>query len=1118
MKNLRLLALLILTATAFLDARVGNFNTDGSIDAVADAASPDVSKVLTTSIFTASVYDATNDVLYCADNTGFVTDTTGPRLSPRHNLIRVAFAGGKPVITALGGANDAATTGTPLLNKRIAGLALTESGDLVVFANPVASTQNIFVVKNPASATPIVYAATDTGLVGGTSILKDGANAASCAISFAVAGRTDAGLDRIVVVIPQAGQTDLRSGANPERGRLKTLLFDRTAGAFSTTTYAATDFATVTPVPGTTDLQLDGDVVTNSTFLGFFIGDHSVISLNLHWNKDLGRLYIGSNRQDTSVGTNQNHQFFLVGYYTSSTDHFLRVDKFVGSSASGAASGLGTSSLSSVLGYDSKYWGQNNIKSFKAQGSGKTYMLFNADYSTGGLGYDARARGVYAIPVVETNANAQNIGKAAICTSGSPDHTTEATTQGQVYTYRNNTLPLPANVSQDIKAIVGGAPLPAGLSGSIKKIEVVRDTVFALITPVANNVDIYAGIWSSSPIYDVNGHIKAWTAWKRVVLSNAVSGTYNVTTTATVDVQSQNRYAIHDFHINKTTGKIYALLGNVAGTVINGVAVMSWGDNTSVSIDPHSLTKLSDQLSTTFGSNGVWTVAHFPAARTAGVGFTGLTIFGQRSKVALAITGALFDANAGAGQIKTASHFLESAQTGTQFVRERRAYEAYGIAGLEFDPASATLGNRFLAFDDAMVGDVLCATVSKAFAADSTNTDFPNKHGFVFVGGSKGLAVLSSSTGNGFGGHYTNAQLENLTNTFNGFTWKRIPGIDAPVHDVVATEDFVYAMTSKAVYRIRLQGTSRATLFPVAAPNAAPTMFDDSMVVESVDATIDLSTGATGANSTTGRYNNNVVVVQKVFDVDSDEYFVNMILAGSHGPSIFVASVNANGSSIRPIFNGDAANPSAGYNAANHKVDLASYHIRKMHFVTPNIYNMGGTVGANLDSGAAAGAALTSYIGNLYVLTGSILGEKSKIYNFVVNASVSDSSVYSGDLSTNAVMKPARVSVDGTTNAGIDWIVRATPGTNTSAPQPVAGFNGVDTNLLANGFNLDGIPYLFASSSFAFNDHLNYMSASALSPVKHDAGLGTGQAVYGMVTLESGVKVIYGSFGIRFID
>lgn len=1112
MKNLRLLALLILTATAFLDARVGNFNTDGSIDAVADAANADVSKVLTNSKFTTSVYDATNNILYCADNTAH-TDA-------KHNLIRVAFVAGKPVITALGGITDAITPtpATPLSGVAISKLGLTDSGDLIVMANPVASTQNIFVVKNPASATPIVYAATNTGLTTGTSLLTDGAAVASCAINFSCAGQTSDGKDRIVVVIPQAGRTVLDSQAGDNGlGRLKTLFFDRAAGTFTSTTAIKVGGAALKISPPTNLLLpapntniADTDCITDNSLLG----DLSITNFSsMHWDKDKGFLLLGASRNNSSG--NDQVQFFLRAHFDVATTSGVL-------NAIGLVQTVGDATNTSALGMETQnYWRSGDVKTITCQASGHKYMISHIDYHTVIANrYPNQARCVYAFPLVDDSATAASIGRAADVTAPNP-HQTVASDHTKVYTFRSANK-LPANASQDIRALVGGAPLPAGVSGSIKKIEVVRDTVFALVTPVANNVDIYAGIWSSSPIYDVNGHIKAWTAWKRVVLSNAVSGTYNVTTTATVDVQSQNRYAIHDFHINKTTGKIYALLGDVAGTVINGVAVMSWGDNTSVSIDPHSLTKLSDQLSTTFGSNGVWTVAHFPAARTAGVGFTGLTIFGQRSKVALAITGALFDPNTGNGQIKTASHSLESAQTGTQFVRERRAYEAYGIAGLEFDPASATLGNRFLAFDDAMVGDVLCATVSKAFAADSTNTDFPNKHGFVFVGGSKGLAVLSSSTGNGFGGHYTNAQLENLTNTFNGFTWKRIPGIDAPVHDVVATEDFVYAMTSKAVYRIRLQGTNRADVaegtFPATAPNAAPTMFVDNMVVESVDATINLRTGATGANSTAGRYNNNVVVVQKVFDVDSDEYFVNMILAGSHGPSIFVASVNANGSSIRPIFNGDAANPSAGYNAANHKVDLASYHIRKMHFVTPNIYNMGGTLGATLDSGAAAGAVLTSYIGNLYVLTGSILGEKSKIYNFVVNASVSDSSVYSGDLSTNAVMKPARVSVDGTTNAGIDWIVRATPGTNTSAPQPVAGFNGVDTNLLANGFNLDGIPYLFASSSFAFNDHLNYMSASALSPVKHDAGLGTGQAVYGMVTLESGVKVIYGSFGIRFID
>jgi hypothetical protein len=300
------------------------------------------------------------------------------------------------------------------------------------------------------------------------------------------------------------------------------------------------------------------------------------------------------------------------------------------------------------------------------------------------------------------------------------------------------TTPDEMTQSTDSAAQVGGGLLTAG---PIVDIIVRDDTVFALVgaeTP---------GVYSSQAIFDVSGKITSWTNWQRA------AGTTNT---------------IFGAALNAFDGNFILASGTDADTV-NTIKRTIWSNGS-----PSGLQPLTTILNTALSANNG--------------GIQGLETFlphtpGLQNIAVLA-----------AGSIGT----VVLAQTG---LRDN-------ITGIIIPTAGPDFNNMVEFTDGTITADVTAKTViisggaldtvgpitALEFARNTTN-------GWLFVGGSNGLAILAQPNGTGW-----NAATQlgnNLTGLQNGMRFNSI-GNYSFVKKLISDDNFLYVLTHSTVDRINL--------------------------------------------------------------------------------------------------------------------------------------------------------------------------------------------------------------------------------------------------------------------------------------------------------------------------
>ncbi len=300
--------------------------------------------------------------------------------------------------------------------------------------------------------------------------------------------------------------------------------------------------------------------------------------------------------------------------------------------------------------------------------------------------------------------------------------------------------------STDVAVQVGGGPLHAG---PIVDIIVRDDTVYAFVgedTP---------GVYSSQALFDTVGKISSWTIWQR-----AAGTTANIFGAA----------------LNPFEGNFILASGTTADTV-NTITATTWSDGSPEGLQPLT-TILDSALPLTDG--GVQGMQAFPQLT---LGLNNITVLGA----------------GGIGNILLA-------QTGT--------IDANGIA----IPTIGTEFNDTITFDNGTItADVDAKTVIISGGALTTvgpitaleigvNAITGSANGWLFVGGSNGLAILSQENGNGWN-PFTELS-NNFTGLVSGMSFKTI-GDYQFVKKLIYEGDllnynFLYVITHNKIDRINL--------------------------------------------------------------------------------------------------------------------------------------------------------------------------------------------------------------------------------------------------------------------------------------------------------------------------
>jgi hypothetical protein len=454
------------------------------------------------------------------------------------------------------------------------------------------------------------------------------------------------------------------------------------------------------------------------------------------------------------------------------------------------------------------------------------------------------------------------------------------------------------------------------------------------------------------------------------------------------------------------------------------------------------------------------------------------------------------------------------------FDLSKRAYAPVAYRNVDFaaDATGAPLNKHYKLFSDLPIGDPFCCEVSRSVnnspAAD-VMTALHQENGFVFVGGAGGLAVLSRNDGTGFDSSVGSAgglgsDIEDFTadpQSFGDatFAFRKIPGIEESVHDLVSTGRYLYVMTPKNLYRIRLHAekglTGAAEMFDTAELNAAPTMFSSAM--SHVDATsvasLEVLTGGEqttfAGKVTTAHFSKGQVVIQKVMTLGDDEHFAQMI-GVPNSQVIFVATNSAKTISHKIYVIKEGDNPAlttikTAIATADNKITGSNESFRRMHLAMCNTFNQ------NLTQGDGAALTLTSgvTIANLYVLTGSVFSP-SKLLRYEIVGGVEAADV---DVPGSHYRYP-RVGLAAATA----WHSAATTVSST-------GF-------LANGMTTDSGPMLFASSNASgagTEGHLWRFDPAATNSMRAlESGSATKSEYRALFPTATGSQQFFGSFGV----
>jgi len=303
--------------------------------------------------------------------------------------------------------------------------------------------------------------------------------------------------------------------------------------------------------------------------------------------------------------------------------------------------------------------------------------------------------------------------------------------------------------STDIAAQVGGGAL---LAGAITDLIVRDDTIYALVGNDTIEPDV-SGMYSSQALFDASGKIKGWTDWQRAA--------------GTTDELFIGK-------LNTTFGNFIYATGNNADT-INTFFQTTWSSGNAQGLLP-----VTDYLNSVFSveNGGIQSLQTFLPS-TPGLNNISLMSAGGIGRLILIQTGTVENdllLPIPADQLTTVTSY------------ENGTIDSFADAYI----ISITGG----ALDD--VGPITATEIGR------NDTD-----GWLFVGGSDGLAVLINPDGSGW-----NIAQEELGNQFDGL----MPGMHFQmigdyhfVKKLIYEDNFLFVVTTDIIDRINLMNSDFST-------------------------------------------------------------------------------------------------------------------------------------------------------------------------------------------------------------------------------------------------------------------------------------------------------------------
>lgn len=466
--------------------------------------------------------------------------------------------------------------------------------------------------------------------------------------------------------------------------------------------------------------------------------------------------------------------------------------------------------------------------------TGLTYLIVQ-----GGNGTPGQTTGsVYALPVV----NARNAYGMIIDPT---IHGVLASKNSEVYTFYNGfnpsrflrrrfvtpaTTPADTPRSTDPATRVGGGPLPIG--SVIQSMNVVNDAVIICVDQGPGyDYECQTGMFISRAIYNATGAIQAWTPWERM------GGVAEPVFRAEVSIESGN--------ITYFTGSDPLFINTINRT--------QWGFGSNP-----GLNTFAKQINSLYAPirGGIQGLIDVPFG-TPGLNDISLYIVGGNQSVTLTQAGIQTNGQ----QCPTTGDFAAGALT------FENGTISQSITG---SPLMLTIQGGALA----NVGPITTAAIG---VKSSTN------QGYLFVGGSYGLAVLTAPSGAGW--DTTIGLGQNFAGLTNGMAFKML-GDYSFVRNLVVDGNFLYVVTAKKVDRIDLSTAPTFTATTIAS--AASLVFDPNDTV--LDGIFSAKLGILATSKGVFRTSNGNDV--SVITMDDNKYWTTLAVPGSVIPpqTFFVSS------------------------------------------------------------------------------------------------------------------------------------------------------------------------------------------------------------------------------------
>ena len=498
----------------------------------------------------------------------------------------------------------------------------------------------------------------------------------------------------------------------------------------------------------TSVLQQMASYKINNTTPYFFIGDSTITiqdnKILLNWNEHIDSLYIGSTIKTHSDSGKGGAQAILQGRWihdkikAEDGKEYIKSKFELRNIVPITAYAPGVNNIIGSIGTDLEI-SINQILFLNTSTALHYLVIF------GGLGEKNQTkRTVYALPIVKR----QDIFNGTLAKRTALPYDIYHNGYPEYFVSRDFVEPAlhPGDLftADDIEVQVGHGPIP---EGEITSIFGYKDTVYAIV----NKTDDHhvSGIFQSQAIFDNLGRIKEWTAWRRV--------------------QSNFIDQIYGAEINPLNGNITLLTGSHKNNV-RTVKRTTWEEHTEGNTFP-----IIEWLNKIFNSSngGIQGLYDFPIQASALEGVN-LIIATGCNQIAIAQTGIKENG------ICKPLHSKELVRTPLHFIN--------GTINQPLESSTNAIAISGGALNELQI----VKAVSMACIGD---------RGYIFVGGTHGLAVLLNNNGCSFDAHIGLGN--NLLGLSEGTFVKKI-GSYSRIRKLICDDEngFLYIVTDSTFDRI----------------------------------------------------------------------------------------------------------------------------------------------------------------------------------------------------------------------------------------------------------------------------------------------------------------------------